>query len=240
MYVGGKGVETAYDFLTDPIAAPEQPVMAATPSKAGLLVKQKEADEYLKAQKAAADKLAKAVEGEGKGTPDPKKGGLGGFLAGISPEAWQGIGLAGAQLYSGATAGEAAEKGLAATMEGKKARAAREAAEVDAAYKQRALDLEEMQINRVYDAAVQKLGIKQSDILKEKADFFEKRQDEFLRRAAALAEREGLDATQADLYDIAQDIGFKEFQKLFVSTFGDARLGSRLDEIRAEIRNRTE
>tara|TARA_R100001594_G_scaffold3631_3_gene13497 strand:+ start:3386 stop:4900 length:1515 start_codon:yes stop_codon:yes gene_type:complete len=125
----------------------------------------------LAALKAAQEQAAKGGSPEASPEASPEKGGLGGFLAGISPEAWQGIGLAGAQLYSGATAGEAAEKGIAATMGAKKARAAREAAKADAEYKKSALKLEEMQIKLVAQTARDKLGWSQEKLEKAKAKY---------------------------------------------------------------------
>jgi hypothetical protein len=125
----------------------------------------------LAALKAAQEQVAKGGSPEASPEASPEKGGLGGFLAGISPEAWQGIGLAGAQLYSGATPGVAAEKGLAATAEGKKARAAREAAKADAEYKKAALKLEAMQIKLVAQTARDKLGWSQEKLEKAKAKY---------------------------------------------------------------------
>jgi hypothetical protein len=120
------------------------------------------------------EKLKTTQENAAKGgSPEasPEKGGLGGFLAGISPEAWQGGLLAAAQLYSGAKPGEAVEKGLAATMEGKKASAARDAAKADAEYKKAALKLDEMQIKLVAQTARDKLGWSQEKLEKAKAKY---------------------------------------------------------------------
>ena len=192
-YGAGKGGGAAYDYLTDPREMPDHPITAKDLTPAESRKKQKDAVEFLEAQKKAkakadADAAAKAAAAaKAKADAADKATKKDGSISEKNMLLMElGLGMLGDTETTGGALGSLGRSGVSAL----KSSAVRKAAEADREFKQATLDLqkkslaaENRKMDLVYKAAIRGQGISQKELLTLKAAFQEDEYPQILNDA---------------------------------------------------------